>query len=468
MADSNKFHIVMLPWFATGHMTPFLHLANELAQRGHRVTYLLPKKALHQLSHLNRHPHLIAFRLVTIPHVAGLPEGTETASEIPISLNHLLCAGTDRMQDQVEAVLCETQAEFVLHDGVFWLPEMVRKVGNGKMKSVCYNVVCAASLAIGLVPARKVPKDRALTLEELANPPPGYPSSKVVLRGNEARSLLFFSLPFGDNISFYDRITTAFRESDAIAIRTCKELESPFCDYISAQYQKPVFLTGPILPRHQNTTHTLSLQLSLATWLDSFNPSSVIFCAFGSQLNLPKPQFQQILLGLELTGRPFLASLKTPMGCHTIDEALPEGFEERNKGKGIVSREWVEQPLILEHGSVGCFVNHCGFGSMWESLMSDKQIVLVPHLGDQILNTKLLVEELEVGVQVEKDIESDWVSKESVCEAVEKVMDEASEVGRLVRRNHHKWRHVLGKEGFMQGYIDGFLNNLRDLASTTR
>ncbi|TKY66465.1 UDP-glycosyltransferase 79B10 [Spatholobus suberectus] len=66
---SNLLHIAMFPWFATGHMTPFLHLSNELAKRGHRVTFLLPQKAQLQLQHLNRYPHLITFHTLTIPHV---------------------------------------------------------------------------------------------------------------------------------------------------------------------------------------------------------------------------------------------------------------------------------------------------------------------------------------------------------------------------------------------------------------
>ncbi|XP_028788611.1 anthocyanidin 3-O-glucoside 2'''-O-xylosyltransferase [Neltuma alba] len=461
MADA-KFHIVMFPWFAAGHMTPFLHLANELAKRGHRITYLLPKKAQVQLGHLNRHPDLIVFRLVTIPHVTGLPEGTETATEIPLSLNHLLCAATDLIQDQVEDILRGAKPEIVLYDNAFWAPELARKLG---IKSVCFNVVCAASLAIGPVPARKVPKDRALTVEEVSQPPPGYPSTKVVLRGDEARSLLFLSLPFGsNNITFYDRITTALGQCDAIAIRTCREIERSFCDYMSLQYQKPVFLTGPVLPGEPKDQ---KLDPSIATWLAGFQPRAVVFCAFGSQLNLEKPQFQEILLGFELTGLPFLVYLKPPAGCETVDEALPEGFEERVGGRGMVCRGWVQQTLILEHPTVGCFVNHCGFGSMWESLMSEKQIVLCPHLGDQILNTRILVEELAVAVEVEKS-EKAWISKEKLCEAVKKVMDEGSEVGKRVRKNHEEWRRVLGSSGFMDAYIDGFIQNLKELLSSKK
>ncbi|KAK7313092.1 hypothetical protein VNO77_37490 [Canavalia gladiata] len=452
---SKLLHIVMFPWFATGHMTPFVYLSNELAKRGHKITFLLPRKAELQLQHLNRYPHLFTFHTLTIPHINGLPQGTETASEIPISLNHLLVIAMDKTHDQVEKTLGAKKPDFVFYDNAYWVPQIAKKFG---IKTVCYNVVCAASLAIVLVPARNVPKDRPITEEELNHPPKGYPSSKVVLTGPEARSLLFISLPFGEgNLTFYERITKALKESDAIAIRTNREIEGNFCDYIAAQYEKRVLLTGPVLPEEAEG----KLEENWANWLDGFAPGSVVFCAFGSQINLEKKQFQELLLGFELSGFPFLVALKAPNGCEGVEEALPEGFEERVKGRGVVSRGWVQQLLILKHKSVGCFVNHCGFGSMWESLMSDKQIVLVPHLGDQVLNTKLLVEELEVAVEVERE-ENGWVSKESLSKAIKLVMDERSKVGAKVRKNHIKWKEIGGSPGLMDGYIDRFVQDLQD------
>ncbi|XP_061361252.1 UDP-glycosyltransferase 79B3-like [Gastrolobium bilobum] len=453
--NTSKLHIAMFPWFATGHMTPFLHLSNELAKRGHRITYFLPKKAQLQLQHLNRYPHLITFHIVTVPQVDGLPPGTETASEIHISLNNLLVIATDQIRDQVELALSATKPDFVFYDSAHWIPESAKKFG---IKTICYNVVCAASLAIALVPARNLPKYRPITEEELSQSPLGYPSTKVVLRGPQARSLLFISLPWGEGSTFYERITTALKESDAIAIRTTKEIEGSFCDYVASQYEKPVLLTGPVLPEEADG----KLEERWANWLDGFEPGAVVFCAFGSQINLEKEQFQELLLGFELSGFPFLVSLKAPNGCETVEEGLPEGFEERVKGRGMVSRGWVQQPLILKHESVGCFVNHCGFGSMWESLMSDKQIVLVPFLGDQILNTKLLVEELEVAVEVERG-ENGWVSKESLCKAIKLVMDEGSDVGATLKKNHTKWKETKGSPKLMNGYIDRFIQDLQEL-----
>lgn len=211
------------------------------------------------------------------------------------------------------------------------------------------------------------------------------------------------------------------------------------------------------------TTPNNNLDEKWEKWLSKFQPKTVIFCAFGSQLILEKPQFQELLLGIEQTGLPFLVALKPPMGSNSIEEALPQGFEKRVKERGIVYGGWIQQPLILTHSSIGCFVSHCGFGSMWESLVCDSQIVLIPSLGDQILNARLLAQELKVGVEVKREEDNEgWFTKESVKEAIDLVMVNGSEVGEMVKSNHAKWKGILTKPGFMEGYIENFVKNLQE------
>ncbi|XP_021834673.1 UDP-glycosyltransferase 79B6-like [Prunus avium] len=458
--SSSSFHIAMFPWFAIGHITPYLHLANELASRGHRITLLVPNKARLQLQHLVLHADLIVFSPVTVPHVHGLPEGTEIASEIPIHMTHLLATAMDKTRGEIEQFLTFSKPDFVLYDTAQWVPGIARRNG---IKTVCYNVVSAAALAIALVPARNVPKDRPITEEDLREPPAGYPSKNVVLRGAEAKALTFITLPYGEGITFYERTTTAMKECDVLSIRTCRELEGDLCDYMEAQYKKPVILTGPVLGLGSDKKSE-KLEERWEKWFSGFEAGSVVFCAFGTQWIIEKDQFQELVLGFELTELPFFVALKPPLGYATIEEALPNGFEERVKGRGVVFGGWVQQTAILSHKSVGCFVNHCGFGSMWESLMTDNQIVLVPHLGDQILNTKLLVNELKVAVEVERE-ENGWLSKESLCKAIKSVMDKDSEVGVIVKKNHAKWVETLSSPGFMSGYIDRFVQKLKELVN---
>lgn len=438
----SKFHALMFPWFAAGHMTPFLHIANSLAEKGHRVTYLLPNKALKQVEHLNLFPDNIVFHSVTVPHVDGLPVGTETASEIPSSLEPLLMCAIELIRDQVEDVVRAEEPDLIFFDFAHWIPEVAREFG---VKTVMYSVVSASTVASMLVPGA-----------ELGVPTLGYPSSKVVFRKQDAYSMKPI-ISFGPN--FFERVTTSFLNCDVIGIRTVREIEGNFCDYIEKHCKKKVLLTGPMFHKLDKT---IQLEEQWSKWLSGFEPSSVVFCALGSHTILEKDQFQELCLGMELTGLPFLVAIRPPRGVSTIQEALPEGFEERVKGRGVVWGGWVQQPLILSHSSVGCFVSHGGFGSMWESLLSDCQIVMLPQLGDHVLNTRLVSEELEAAVEVARE-ETGSFSKESLHYAINSVMKMDSKIGNLVRKNHTKWREALASPGLMTGYVDNFIESLQDL-----
>ena len=267
-----------------------------------------------------------------------------------------------------------------------------------------------------------------------------------------------FAKALGTEMSLYVQITYGLIQSDALAYRTYHEFEGPYCDYLRQHYAKPVLLTGPVLPEVPAT----KLDEKWTNWLCNFKQGTVVYCAFGSQNKLQKDQFQELLLGFELCGQPFLVALSTPDGCATIEEAFPEGFEERVKGRGWVYGGWVPQTLILAHPSIGCSVTHCGYGSMWESLFSDCQIVCVPYLGDQIVGARLMVEQLKVAVEVERE-DSGWISKESLSKAIISVMDEDSEIAGLVKYNHAKLKEELTSEGMQERYLDTFIQNLQGL-----
>ncbi|KAG6387153.1 hypothetical protein SASPL_152338 [Salvia splendens] len=120
---------------------------------------------------------------------------------------------------------------------------------------------------------------------------------------------------------------------------------------------------------------------------------------------------------------PFLAALKPPIGAKTVEEALPEGFTNRTENRGVVEGGWVQQQLILSHPSVGCFVTHCGWGSISEALVNECQLVLMPHVGDQLINARFMGGDLRVGVEVEKGDEDGLFTRDGVVKAMKVVMD---------------------------------------------
>lgn len=453
MATPNL-HIAMYPFFAIGHLTPFLRLANKLAKKGFKISFLVPTKTASKLTNLNLHPQFITFIPITVPHVDGLPPGFETTSDVPYPLHPLIMTAMDRTQADVEAILQDLNPNLVFFDFTEWMPELARGLG---IKSIYYSTVSSVTVCLGLRLAKEL-EGSNLIRADLTKLSSSLPDSSVKLHSHEAQAhVAVMVMKFGSDISFFDRHYFGTIQSDALSFRTCREIEGPFIDHLESQFGKHVLLSGPVLPEPPTST----LDPKWAKWLAGFQDISVIYCAFGSECNLKKDQFQELLFGLELTGMPFLAALKPPMGVNSIEEALPEGFEERINGRGVVHGGWVQQQLILEHPSVGCFITHCGTGSLSEALVNKCQVVLLPHVAEQIINARLMSSKLRIGVEVEKREEDGWFSKESVCKAVKIVMEEDSEVGKEVRANHEKLRELLLAKDLESSYIDSFTEQLQ-------
>ncbi|XP_031104238.1 anthocyanidin 3-O-glucoside 2''-O-glucosyltransferase [Ipomoea triloba] len=455
-SEATTYHMAMYPWFGVGHLTAFFRLANKLANKGHRISFFIPKNTQSKLASFNLHPHLISFVPITVPSIPGLPPGAETTSDVPFSSTHLLMEAMDKTQSDIEIILKNLQVDVVFFDFTHWLPSLARKIG---IKSVFYSTISPLMHGFALSPERRV-AGKQLTEADMMKAPASFPDPSIKLHAHEARGFTARTvMKFGGDITFFDRIFIAVSESDGLAYSTCREIEGQFCDYIETQFKKPVLLAGPALPVPSKST----MEQKWSDWLGKFKEGSVIYCAFGSECTLRKEQFQELLWGLELTGMPFFAALKPPFETDSIEAAIPEELREKIQGKGIVHGGWVQQQLFLQHPSVGCFVSHCGWASLSEALVNDCQIVLLPQVGDQIINARIMSVSLKVGVEVEKGEEDGVFSRESVCKAVKVVMDEKSEIGRELRGNHDKLRGFLLNADLDSKYMDSFNQKLQDL-----
>ncbi|XP_075520852.1 cyanidin 3-O-galactoside 2''-O-xylosyltransferase FGGT1-like [Primulina tabacum] len=448
--SEEKLKIVMYPWLAMGHLTTFLHLSNKLAERGHKIFFILPTKTQSKLTQFNLHPDLISFVPITVPHVEGLPEGAETTADVSFAMGPLLRHAMDLTKPLLDSWLKEIKPHFVFFDFTCWLPSLARPLG---IKSVCYMIVSPASVGYLL--------HTEPNADALSEPPTGFPPSVIKLYPHEVRSGRRWatSKEYDCDMNIHRRLTMSVDECDALGFKSCREIEGKYCGFLEKKHKKPVILAGPVLPEPP----TVSLDETWGNWLDRFKAKTVIFCVFGSEAILKLDQFQELVLGLEITGLPFLAALKPPEGCNTVEEALPEGFKHRTEKRGVIHGGWVQQQLILSHPSIGCFVTHCGSGSLSEAMVSECQLVLLPHSGDNFINARLMEGELRVGVEVKKGEEDGLFTKEAVMETIKLAMEEESEIGKEIRANHAKWRDFLLTKGLEDSYMDEFVQQLRRL-----
>ncbi|WCJ25611.1 UDP-Glycosyltransferase superfamily protein [Euphorbia peplus] len=155
-------------------------------------------------------------------------------------------------------------------------------------------------------------------------------------------------------------------------------------------------------------------------WLDQHPPNSVIYVAFGSFTIFDKTQFQELALGLELTGKPFLWVVRP--GITTETNVYPEGFEERVANQGIMV-EWAPQQKVLSHPSVGCFMSHCGWNSTMEGVANGVPFLCWPYFADQFLDETYICDVWKVGMNFNPD-ESGIIRGEEIKNKVEKVLSD--------------------------------------------
>ncbi|KAF9614400.1 hypothetical protein IFM89_018545 [Coptis chinensis] len=96
------------------------------------------------------------------------------------------------------------------------------------------------------------------------------------------------------------------------------------------------------------------------------------------------------------------------------EQFLPEGFEKRMEGKGLIIRDWAPQVLILDHVAVGGFMTHCGWNSILEGITSGVPLITWPVFAEQFYNEKLVTQVLKTGISAGNKVWSPWVEVEYV------------------------------------------------------
>lgn len=204
---------------------------------------------------------------------------------------------------------------------------------------------------------------------------------------------------------------------------TFRALEGPVLDHVGTESGcQRVFAVGPLGSDRVDPNPGGGSEV--LRWLDQWeeDEGSVLYVCFGSQKLMRKEQMEALAFGLERSGCRFIWVVKAAMTAEQAEEGygkVPEGFENRVAGRGIVVKGWVPQVAILGHRVVGGFLSHCGWNSVMEAMVAGTAIVGWPMEADQFVNARLLVEELGVAVRA--------------CEGADSVPD-PDELGRVISR----------------------------------
>ncbi|GLJ32124.1 hypothetical protein SUGI_0646780 [Cryptomeria japonica] len=414
-------HLLMFPWLAQGHISPFLELSKRLADHGLKVSFLSTpgniskiKSSLHE-----KWVGKIDMEELPLPSVEGLHPTADNTANIPMEMADLLKIGLDGLQKPFEDLLQRIQPDYIIHDfSQHWTAMIAAKFG---IPAIYFWIAGAATAGYLVVPSRNKPTET--TVQDLLAPPLGYPSSVIAFKRFEASSILpGYNGHGGEDATVMGRF---FKSVEA-----CK-----------------LMLTSPASDENE-----------CLRWLDNYPPSSVVYVSFGSECFLSKEQVVELAKRLEESHVPFLWVLRSPR-CNddstssAEDRAralLAEGFEERTRERGAVYCKWAPQRQILCHSSTGGFVSHCGWSSVLEGVRFRVKIIALPVHINQGLDARLVAEELCIGMEIGREEDGSFRAEE-IRRRVREVM--VGEEGGRVAENMDKVREKLfGEEEIQERY----------------
>ncbi|KAL1181000.1 hypothetical protein V6Z11_A02G017100 [Gossypium hirsutum] len=242
---------------------------------------------------------------------------------------------------------------------------------------------------------------------------------------------------------------------------TVEEIEPFGLDLLRKYIKSPVWSIGPLLPKSWliNSSAPASVRQhagkepgtspeKCVQWLDMHSDDSVLYISFGSQNTISPSQMMELATGLEKAGKPFVWVIRPPLGfdlkAEFKPEWLPEGFEDRmsRNNQGLLVKNWAPQLEILSHRSTGAFLSHCGWNSTMESLSQGVKIIGWPLAAEQACNSKMLVEEMGVAVELTRGVRSS-ISSDKVKEVIEMVMGKEGKGRDMKRKAQEIAEHIM-------------------------
>ena len=442
--SNNKITVLVLPWLAHGHISPYLELAKRLVNRNFHVYFcstpanLISVKPKFHSTHLKNSLYTtnIEFIELHLPELPGLPSHLHTTNGLPPHLMPTLKKAFDMSSSPNFMGLLENLGpDLVIYDFIQpWAPLLASQMN---IPAVEFLTISASMMSFCLHLTRKSTGSEK------------FPFPAIYLRDYEVGKFVKLLESSANDIKDKDRLEQCSdRSFNVVLLRTFPEIEAKYMHYFSGLLgnDKKIVPVGSLVDDEDD--HETDGDDQVMRWLNRKERSEpVVFVSFGSEFFLTKDDIREIAKGLEVSGVDFIWVIRFPVGSDPkteMDEALPKGYLKRVKDKGFVLEGWAPQRAILKSQRVNGFVSHCGWSSVMESMRFGVPIIAMPMNLDQPMNARL-VEEIGVGVEVKREGIGGRIRGEELGEVIRKVLVEES--GERVREKAMEMRKELRRKG---------------------
>ncbi|KAM1420928.1 hypothetical protein ACFX2I_003241 [Malus domestica] len=433
-----QLHIFFFPYMAQGHTIPLINMAKLFASHGVKSTLIttplnapLFSKAIQGTKQLGFDIEILVIKFPT--EEVGLPQGCESGNlATTTEMKEKFFKATFLLQPQIEQVLDEHRPHCLVADAFFsWATNLAAKFGILRIifHGVGFFALCATLSVLLYEPHLKLSSDsEVFTI-------PNFPVEIKLIRSQIPAFIK------QNAETEFTKLFKAARECEeksfGFIINSFYELEPAFADHYRTAFGRKAWHIGPIFSWNKAANDEASLgQHKSLNWLNSKKPNSVVYICFGSMTNFIDSQLLEIAAGLEASRQGFIWVVKREK--NDKEEWLPQGFEKRMEGKGLIIRGWAPQVPILEHEAIGGFVTHCGWNSILEGVSAGVPMITWPVSAEQFYNEKLVTVVLRTGVAVGVEQWSTFVDvkkeasvkREAIEKAINQVMvsEEAEEM----------------------------------------
>ncbi|KAF3437952.1 hypothetical protein FNV43_RR20708 [Rhamnella rubrinervis] len=434
MADAKRsIRVLMLPWLAHGHVSPFLELAKKLSHRNFHIYFcstpvlinsIKPKLSHHHHDHDHQNSYSNSIEPVELhlPFIPELPPHYHTTKGLPPHLGPTLrkafnMTGTRaNFSNIVETV----KPDLIIYDIISsWLPELASSMN---IPNIAFFVCGAPDFSFRVYFSKKK-GDEEFPFPEIC--------SDALKKIDQASPYITQAVRL-----FYER------SSKIVLVKSFQELDGKYIDLLSSFGQK-VVPVGPLVPEPVPVSDSEGSD-HIINWLNKKEISSTVYVSFGSECYPCKEDMEEIAYGLEVSNVNFIWVVRSPEGVKmNLEEAgIDDGYLGRIKDRGMIVENWAPQTKILEHSSIGGFVSHCGWGSVMESIASGVPIIAVPVQYDQPVTARF-AEASGVGMEVKRD-NNGRLCRENLSKVIREVVLDKN--GDDIRRKSKEMSHIISRK----------------------
>ncbi|KAL3625551.1 hypothetical protein CASFOL_031005 [Castilleja foliolosa] len=450
--QSQSVAVVMVPMPAQGHLNQLLHLSHRLSSTANLPVYYIGAAIHIRQAKLRLHgwdpsstPNNINFHEFPTPHFQNPQPDHHAPTIFPIQIFPSVSATINNLRAPVFAFVNDLSKMYkkvvVIYDSLMsYVVQDIDSITNTEL----YGFWSLSAITLFFLQWHKMgrpdnlPGEAYSILKQIPDPDGLFPPEFQTLRAS--RKINVSGVIYNSN----------------------RVIEGLYLDLLGKGTSKQ-WAIGPFNPIQVNNYHSGITRHECLDWLDKQELDSVIFVSFGTTTSFSDEQIQELAIGFEKSRQKFIWALREAdkgdiFSGETRKPVLPDGFEGRVKGRGIVVREWAPQLEILGHFATGGFMSHCGWNSCMESMSMGVPIATWPVHSDQPVNAVLVTKSLKIGVEVKSWERRDEVVSSGVVErAVRRLMD--SEEGDEMRKRAKELRDGM-KSGIRNKEMDLFVNHI--------